>query len=375
VQFCHAGLARRRQRRRVRAVLPSLGARRACSLPSRPRHLELTNEQPARSRTSTGWTTSLCWVTASAPGQRRPRGLRPGTSQVHRMRRRENASRRRRAGRHLRRQRAAGMRPRCAKGDCSWTCKSEGARQIAEELRWRVGVKPAGDDDEESLLPKPRAEPGGAPRTRWTLHGHMGSVDACAVSADGATVASEGEDAPSRLGARLGQAAVDRSESCSLHRRHPTPRPAMARERHGAALGRYRHARHRVSPDGHFLAHVWSELVTLWNLESSALGTPHPRTTRVRGLARAGRGVIQACRADVAEERFRVWFTLPGDEVAWAISNWRTGTSSSSRAYAGGRCRQPSDGRGRRDRRALTRRSRSVLCPRSAETFWQGSSR
>jgi len=170
-----------------------------------------------------------------------------------------------------------------------------------------------------------RAEAGNAAGLRWTCHGHRGSVDACAVSADGMLVASGGEDAAVRVWDAFSGAllwTLGEPEDVAPVPADPT---SIAREAAVRLMGRGADMRAvGFSHDNRYLAHVWSEFVTLWNLTESAAWDPSGREQLacVSWIYGEGpgheEGWAQACRVNEAEDHLRVWFALPSDEVVWA---------------------------------------------------------
>jgi WD40 repeat protein len=165
---------------------------------------------------------------------------------------------------------------------------------------------------------------------RLTLRGHLGSVDACAISADGSLVASAGKDVAVRVwDARSGVLlwkleTPDVPGSASVDADPVEPGIgawAAGTDVDTRALG--------FSADGRFLVHVWSEFVTVWNLAGSAERDPSIREQ----LACVGwiysdddDAWAQACRIDDAEQCIRIWFALPRDRVVWGDFELEDGT-------------------------------------------------
>jgi WD40 repeat protein len=176
------------------------------------------------------------------------------------------------------------------------TCENEGARIFAELL-----AEGARKDLAEYLAPPEpavRAETGTG-GLRWTLHGHLGRVDACVVSADGTLVASGGEDTSVRVwDARDGTLLWTLAAG-----------PAVR------ALG--------FSADNRYLASVSDEFLTLWNLRASFEWEPEGREQLacVTWSDWPGTGYdeawVQACRVDEAAGHLRIWFALPDDSIIW----------------------------------------------------------
>jgi hypothetical protein len=170
-----------------------------------------------------------------------------------------------------------------------------------------------------------RPTAGGIAGLRWTLRGHAGSVDACAISADGTLVASGGEDVAVHVWDARSGALLWVLGDVEPPVRVPTDPTSVARDTMARATGEGIDTRAiGFSHDGRFLAHVWSEFVTLWSLEESAAWDPELReqlacVSWIYGQ-KAGQdeGWAQACRVNEAEGRLRVWFALPDDEVVWA---------------------------------------------------------
>ena len=164
------------------------------------------------------------------------------------------------------------------------------------------------------------------PALRWALRGHTGSVDACAISADGALVASGGEDIALRLWDAASGALIATLGEPELTEAAPADPAPLAWDAMARALGAGTTVRALgFTQDGrHLVSALTSELVTLWDLAG------REQVLCVAWLDWRGTGSdeawAQACRVNEAEERFRVWFALPGDQACWADFELADGT-------------------------------------------------
>ena len=212
-------------------------------------------------------------------------------------------------------------RPSLAAVELLESSEDPGAWELAEDLREWAELRISGYP--VSPRPEHRAEAGGSPGLRWTLHGHAGSVDACAISADGALVASGGEDAAIRVWDACSGSLVWLLGDVERPEAAPRDPTSIARDAMARALGAGGTVRALgFSQDGRYLAQVASEILTLWNLEQSAAWDPGTREQ----LACTGwldwgtgqdEGWVQACRVNEAGGTLRIWFALPDDSVVW----------------------------------------------------------